>query len=671
MPAPLRRVDIAAAGRSRVGSVRTVANGDSEHEVEPAIATSSLAADERAALIAAHGRRVAAMRNSAQYRVGDLVITAARSPRRLFRLPADLWRLRKELVASHRVEPPAPRDGRPARDLRVATVLDEFSHQALAPEWDQHALATARVADQLATIRPALLFVESAWEGNGGAFRYELAHLATRDRSPMRDVLSAATAASIPTVFWSKEDPVHFDSFAPAAAMFDWIFTTDEDCVERYRKLAGHDRVHALPFAAQPRIHNPIGAPERRIARACFAGSWRADDYAERGADVAMLLRPVLDAGLLDIFDRMAAPGATGARFPAPYDKAVLGARTYLDLLDEYRRYACFLNVNSVKQSPTMCSRRVFELLACRTPVVSTPSRAIDELLGDAVITVDEPGDASAAVDRLVGDVEYGDRVGHLGYRAVMSRHTYGHRVDDILGRLGLASPRRPPRVAVLAATNRPHFLSRLLANFAAQHSVDAELIVLTNSDRFDRAEVDSRVGALENARAVHLLEGLTMGECLNVGLEHTDARFIAKFDDDDHYGPNYLLDALLVHRYVDAAIVGKKTFYAHLEGADETLLRFPGNEFTFANRVSGATMVIDRSVFGDLRFGALNLGTDSDLCGRAVAQGLPVFSADRYNFVAVRRAETATHSWTVSDDEFRVGAVRLAPGLALDRTML
>ena len=66
------------------------------------------------------------------------------------------------------------------------------------------------------------------------------------------------------------------------------------------------------------------------------------------------------------------------------------------------------------------------------------------------------------------------------------------------------------------------------------------------------------------------------MGECLNAGLAATDARFIAKFDDDDHYGAHYLHDALLVHRFIDAAIVGKKTFFAYLEGADETVLRFP-----------------------------------------------------------------------------------------------
>ena len=133
---------------------------------------------------------------------------------------------------------------------------------------------------------------------------------------------------TIPTVFWNKEDPVHFDDFADAASQFDWIFTTDADCIDRYVELAGHERVGALPFAAQPRLHNPIGAPRQRLARACFAGSWQADNYADRGADVELLLRPVLDAGLLDIFDRWRLPVRHGARFPAPYDRAVLGVAT-------------------------------------------------------------------------------------------------------------------------------------------------------------------------------------------------------------------------------------------------------------------------------------------------------------------------------------------------------
>ena len=46
-----------------------------------------------------------------------------------------------------------------------------------------------------------------------------------------------------------------------------------------------------------------------------------------------------------------------------------------------YRAYKIFLNVNSVHESPTMFSRRVFELLSSYTNVLSTPSVGITEIL--------------------------------------------------------------------------------------------------------------------------------------------------------------------------------------------------------------------------------------------------------------------------------------------------
>jgi hypothetical protein len=342
-----------------------------------------------------------------------------------------------------------------------------------------------------------------------------------------------------------------------------------------------------------------------------------------------------------------------------------------LDAGPDYRGYACSVSVAPATTSSSLSSRQVFESLACATPVVSTPARSVDELFGDAVVTVETPSEARAAVARLVNDDEHRDRLGHLGYRQVMSRHTYGHRVEEILRRLGVGPRTTSPRVTVLAPTNRPQFLDRLLGNFSRQRDVHADLIVLTNSERFDHAEVDRRVSAVPDTRAIHLAEGLTMGECLNAGLAATNARFVAKFDDDDHYGAHYLHDLLLVHRFVDAAIVGKKTFFAYLEGADETIIRSPGNEFASANRVSGSTMLIDRKVFPQARFAPLNVGEDIDLCEQALERGLIVFSADRFNYVAVRRSDASTHSWKIAEDDYRAGSVRIAGGLALERTML
>ena len=81
--------------------------------------------------------------------------------------------------------------------------------------------------------------------------------------------------------------------------------------------------------------------------------------------------------------------------------------------------------------------------------------------------------------------------------------------------------------------------------------------------------------------------------------------------------------------------------------------------------------MLIDRNVFADAHFAALNLGEDIDLCEQAMQRGLVVFSADRYNYVAVRRRDAGSHSWTISEADYRAGSVRVATGLALDRTMI
>lgn len=568
-----------------------------------------LPTDEREALLAAFDRRLDDVRQSAQYRVGDLLISSLRSPRRLLRLPVDGWRLARELRAARQPRPLPTPCADPARPIVAATVLDTFSHQAFDPEWTQRPLPRDGVAE-LRTARPDLLFVESAWEGNGGAFRYDLSHFAKRPRSTLRRALQAAGDADIPRIFWNKEDPVHFDTFADAARAFDWIFTTDADCIDRYRRLAGHDRVAALPFAAQPRIHNPLGAPATRLPRACFAGSWQAENFAARGSNLELLLKPALDAGVLDIFDRMAAPDATGVPFPEPYRRAVLGHRPYSELLDEYRRYACFLNVNSVTTSPTMCARRVFELLACGTPVISTPSRAIDELFGDTVITVDSATATTAAIEQLLGDDDHRARVAHRGYRLVMSQHTYSHRVDTILEQLGIAPATQPPSVTVIARVESAGQVGRLSELIEQQVDVTVERVVTIGAAEYAGHSIAGRV-------PVVILPGTTSGAELNRALDAVDTRFVAFVDADADYGPHYLHDALLVHRFADAAVVGKR----------------PDLEFVSTDAVDPATVLIDRQVWPTARFGESPDHEFTDLFAAATDAGHVIVATDRFNY--------------------------------------
>jgi glycosyl transferase family 1/glycosyl transferase family 2 len=404
----------------------------------------------------------------------------------------------------------------------------------------------------------------------------------------------------------------------------------------------------------------------------CFAGSWRGDKYERRARDAEVLLRPALDLGVLDILDRQA---GTPNAFPAPYARSVLGARSYADTVAAYRDYAAFLNLNSVTASPTMLSRRVFEVLACATPVISTPARAIDELLGDSVIVVESEDDTRKALERITADETYRDHVGQRGYRHVMREHTYSDRVDAMLQTLGLGgSAHTEPLVTIVCSSMRPQRARAVFEALQQQTYPAIEFVFVANADGFDRDLLNELAASTTNTAATHVLhidQSQPLGTCLNAALDIARGSYFAKWDDDDVYGPNFLTDLMLAFGYADAAVVGKTTIYAYIESTDTTVLREPGREFTHVNRVAGGSIVADREQLGAIRFATMPRGADTQFFRDCREHGLRLFSADRFNHLVYRHATKSAHTWDVSDRDFARESVRVADGLALDRVLV
>ena len=188
---------------------------------------------------------------------------------------------------------------------RAASILDEFTEECLRDELELVPLDRKGWQKQFDTNDIDLLFVESAWRGNGCTWNQCLTKFRDRYGDDLRKVLSFCREHKIPTVFWNKEDPANFDVFIDVAREFDYVFTTDSACVERYRSILGHGRVDVFPFAAQHRIHNPIQTVERN-AQVAFAGSWNGKKYPARARWLTVLLSEPLARGILDIYDRHA-----------------------------------------------------------------------------------------------------------------------------------------------------------------------------------------------------------------------------------------------------------------------------------------------------------------------------------------------------------------------------
>jgi spore maturation protein CgeB len=548
-----------------------------------------------------------------------------------------------------------PRTMRPPRlPLKAAVIMDDFTYECFRDECNLIRVNPGDWQQAIAAERPDFLFVESTWKGNNGAWSSMVNRPEYKADDPLPSLVRWCRERALPTVFWNKEDPPNYDRFIAAAQLFDYIFTTDADCVPHYKQRVGHDRVFALPFAAQPSIHNPINSTQKRLGHLCFAGTYYQEKYPQRRRDIEVLLGPAASRGLT-IFDRQ--HGYTKSklyRFPDHYHPFIRGGLSYMEMVQAYKAYDVFLNINSVRESPTMFSRRVLELLACGTAVISTPSLGMERLLGrDAVAIVDSDAEAAEWMDRLIGDHDLRERMVMRGQRRVFSEHTYEARLREIIDKLGLLFPAARRRVSVVTVTNRPAYLERVIENYRRQVYSDKELILVLNHDDFRVDEVTERLAGIPDARVFQRPEGCTLGECLNFAVDQSQFEFIAKLDDDDFYAEHYLTDMIHAFLYCDTEIVGKRSYYAYLEHKRQLALRFPDSEHQHVKLVSGATLVVRRELFEHQRFPEnVPRGVDT-LFQRACAdRGFGIYAADRFNFVATRSPSTG-HTWQISDEEF------------------
>ena len=550
---------------------------------------------------------------------------------------------------------------------------DTFTEHSLRYEANLLLLSREHWRSQMEKARPACLLVESAFSGNNGQWRHQIVRYENVENNPLHELLQYCRSNGIPTVFWNKEDPPHFDDFIGAAREFDFVFTSDADCVPLYRKALGHEHIYVLPFAAQPRLHNPSreeGWPNYPV---CFPGSWVHHRFPERAEALRYILDPVLPLGL-HIFDRNLTRTDLGPRyrFPDRYKAAIKGTLTYEEMLTAYRCYDILMNVNTVTESPTMFARRVFESLACGTPVISSESVGMSRMLGEHVRVTRSMDETTDHLLELLGDEEARIREGHLAYRYVHENHTYRRRMGEVFRRIGLDSlvPEQPS-VSVLMPTMRPENVHRCLENFTKQTHPHKELILILNNAEFDLDAIRKHTDLIPNVRVLHVDGRTTLGDCLNRGVEAASGQYIAKMDDDDHYGERYLSDSVLAASFSDAEVVGKGSFFLYFEESDTTALVEVTREHTFTFFVTGGTLFIRADVACEIPFDSISLREDTNFLHGATQAGCRIYAADRFNFVRVRTRQLSDHADPTPDAEFLKRCRAQTPGLDFGRVMI
>lgn len=541
------------------------------------------------------------------------------------------------------------------------TALDEISELNWSTDFDCTRLVRKDAIHQIDEDGHDFVLMESAWHGHKDDWLY--AFTSPGLKHPNAQALVAALKrlrekSDKPIVMINKEDPLHFEKFLPIMKYADHIFTTDAEMVPGYRQHTNALSVTAMPFAANMSITNPAGRLHEPQEDLCFAGSYYSEGHEERARQMNYMLEPILDAKGA-IYDRMSVHENPRYHFPERFRPFIRPAVSFQEMTKLYRRFRVFLNVNTIVSSPTMMSRRVYELLASGTPVVSAPSHALEEQFSGIVPMATTATEARDAVNRLLTDEWYWWKTSQQGVREVALKHQYKHRAGLIRSVvLGQEVDDRPPLVSIVLSTKRWSFLDRIVENIANQTYPCIEVIFALRETWPEEkiVELERRLSGVKNIERISILkfpESVSLGRKLNAAIDVAQGEFIAKFDDDDWYFPNYLQDMILTFDFSGADLAGKWTFPVWLEGQDKLLLRNPGHEHKHVQFVAGPTLVARKSWFMKIPFADRSQGEDTDILKRTVEAGGKIYSADHFNFVQYRANDVTHHTWQAEAELF------------------
>ncbi len=486
------------------------------------------------------------------------------------------------------------------RELRVGCITDDFTLLAFSPECEMCPVTSADWKQALEEFKPHLLLVESAWMGKEESWKWKVSVLSPE----LVELVVWCKRNGVPTVFWNKEDPKHYQTFIRAAEFFDVVFTTDADCISDYRGRLDTERVHLLPFAAQPTMHNPIETYDRKDSF-CFAGSYYTQQM-DRNITFSRFVTAISSIGELEIFDRYLNTQDVRMSFPDRYKQFIVGTLPPEEMDRAYKGYTYGINMNTIKGSQTMFARRVFELLASNTICVGNYSRGLRNFLGDLTVCTDDVEWFKRKILSLQLDRQDRDKYRLAGLRTVMLDHTYRHRLAHIVRcTFDRALDLGAPKVTVVATPRDQGELEAVLESYRSQRYEPKSLLLMVESTL--------EVPPVKNSMVIR------PGEAS----QDLDLGHVAYFCAEDSYGPNYLVDLALGAWWSGAQAVGKSSYFSGRQAEE----RGAGQEYHFVPYLEWRAALVDvissgltlRDVLASIQVGIV----DMPVC----------LSLDRFNY--------------------------------------
>jgi hypothetical protein len=604
--------------------------------------------------VAALRHELASLRARRVVRVGLMLAELLRRPWRLWRLP---WLLVEALRPVELPPPPRRPSSGTRRAARRGLWLAPPAQRARYPHVRVGHLGSSTPYEDLAS---HVRLRREGWEEQIEEGLDVLYVVSPEPGWPLEEITARCREASVPTLL-ALDDPRDLELLEHRMQP-DLLVTDDRRAAASAAEHVDEARILGIEPATDLRLFNPVGwqrEPPDGVMLVVARQPQGGQLDTLRGLieacdpDVSVCVTPGVDAEELSRH--------TGGRSI----RALSGPAA---LAGAARDHRVALTHPDLHATPAAHVRHVLEVLACGTPVIHPADGTLARLLPPHLRhEASDPGDLRGLVAALSAP-DRRERTSIPSRRHVLSNHTTIHRFDEILTALGVPTA-AVPTISVLFATRRADFLEHAHAEIARQDYPSLQIITVCHGDGFDR-ELLERVTAQHDHPTVtlHAPARWTLGDALNLGLDHATGELITKMDDDDYYGPSHLTDLHLALTYSRADVVGKLANFVYLSERDITIDRYLEHEESHVWHLPGATILTHREVLEAYRFSRVRRAVDTALYTRIHEDGARRYSTHRFNFIRYRGGQ---HTYARTDEHFLEQAEHTYGGLPRDRTEL
>lgn len=208
--------------------------------------------------------------------------------------------------------------------------------------------------------------------------------------------------------------------------------------------------------------------------------------------------------------------------------------------------------------------------------------------------------------------------------------------------------------VSIIISTNRENSLNNILSNYIRQNYEKKELIVVINNNNIDLKKWKEKAKKYKKVQVFKLDENISLGRCLNFGVGKSKYKYIAKFDDDDYYGPKYITDSLKSFKTTDAGLIGKQAIYVYFKEDNDLTIMAGSMENQYVDFITGSTMIFKKEIFNKVRFSDISLSEDVEFCRACIRNRIKLYSGNKYHYLYIREPLEKDHTWQMKNKHMK-----------------